>query len=240
MALTFGLTRSMRARCAAMTSRAETCFRRMRAASSIASRWQRSSPRASTCTAPDSLGVSLDGASPPAACSVPPMTAAPTVCPNVRRLIARAESMQRAVSWSCSSLVIGAPHVRRTARCRLAPTTSMLYLGEMAPPPAWSQSSEPGRAQRVRRRGVCSPPGTQILHSAPANTREKTSANRRGSSRTGRAALPGQRRQAIEHAGHVVSGGARVHDCRSQHAAAAEHSGRDPPVAVAVVGLAEL
>ena len=109
----------------------------------------------------------------------------------------------------------------------------------MAPPPAWSQSSEPGRAQRVRRRGVCSPPGTRFF-TAPRRIQGKRRApTDEDSSRTGRAALPGQRRQAIEHADHVVSGGARVHDCRSQHAAAAEHSGRDPTVAVAVVGLAE-
>ena len=46
IALIFGLTRSMRARCAAMTSRAETCFWRMRRASSIAVSAQSSSPEA--------------------------------------------------------------------------------------------------------------------------------------------------------------------------------------------------
>ena len=46
MALTFGFTRSIRARCAVITSRADTCLRRIRAASSTALRKHNSDPPA--------------------------------------------------------------------------------------------------------------------------------------------------------------------------------------------------
>ena len=93
MAFTFGLTRSICARCADMTSRAETCLPRIRATSSMAPRWQRSSARACTFAAGarPRADARPDGTSAPPACSVLPITAAPTACPKLRRLIACAE-----------------------------------------------------------------------------------------------------------------------------------------------------
>src|SRR6478672_8614621 len=86
IALTFGLIRSMRARWAVITSRADTSLRRMRAASSMALRSQSSSPLPPVWL----LLVVPPPAAPAArACSVPATAPSPSACPNVRRVTGR-------------------------------------------------------------------------------------------------------------------------------------------------------
>ena len=83
MALTLGLTRSMRARCAAITSRAETSLRRMRAARSTALRSQRSSGLPTGAAA--GLEVCAEAGLEPSDCSAPPRAADPITWPKARR-----------------------------------------------------------------------------------------------------------------------------------------------------------
>ena len=88
IALTFGLTRSIRARCAAITSRAETCLRRMRAASSIAVRAQSSSPAVGVAGALSVVACEIGMVVPDRSSGSARLSAAaPSSWPNSRRLM---------------------------------------------------------------------------------------------------------------------------------------------------------